>query len=326
MWKPRQARRLPVFSALIAGSALALAVPAVTTTASAATGAVARPHPVLQQGYGGAVKPNKLGELDCNGFSPIQHSVKLDLACADPHGSDGGRFLDHGHYIGHDEPSMRFLSSRRGSGSNFSMNETLPRDPAALPTVKTPGKDVTHWFELSIAPWISTTVCDPNSAPLLPCTPRSDKNAPRGRYLGGGQGFVELQFYPPGFAPFEDATSCDDAHWCFVSVWERPTEPGPYIRHHEPLTFTAVEEALAWYDDERANIVSAAVKGIEMGPPDVSTFAIASVPAGVRVPIRVVGTGPGELASSLTIFTAEAAALGDADDTFAFFFDPGILQ
>jgi succinate dehydrogenase / fumarate reductase, flavoprotein subunit len=32
----------------------------------------------------------------------------------------------------------------------------------------------------------------------------------------------------------------DDAHWCFVSVWERPTVPGPYIRHNEPLTFTAV--------------------------------------------------------------------------------------
>ena len=42
MWKPRQARRLPVLSALIAGSALALAVPALATTASAATGAIAR--------------------------------------------------------------------------------------------------------------------------------------------------------------------------------------------------------------------------------------------------------------------------------------------
>ncbi len=109
---------------------------------------------------------------------------------------------------------MRFVSNRRGSGSNFSITENLPRDPVALPTVKTPGKDVTHWFELTIAPWFSTTVCDPNSAPLLPCTPRSDENAPHGRYLGGGQGFVELQFYPPGFAPFEDATSCDDTHWC----------------------------------------------------------------------------------------------------------------
>ena len=61
MWKPRQARRLPVFSALIAGSALALAVPALTTTASAATGAVARPHPVLQQGYGGGGEAQQAG-------------------------------------------------------------------------------------------------------------------------------------------------------------------------------------------------------------------------------------------------------------------------
>jgi hypothetical protein len=209
----RQARRPGVLPVLIAGSAIALAVPALTTTASAATGAAARPRPVLHEAAHG-VTPNAMGELDCNGFSPIQRSVKLDLACADPRGSDGGRFLDHGHYIGHDEPSMRFLSTRRGSGNNFTITENLPRDPKALPTVKTPGKDVTHWFELTVAPWFSTTVCDPNSAPLLPCTPRSDKNAPNGRYLGGGQGFVELQFYPPGFAPFDDATSCDDTHWC----------------------------------------------------------------------------------------------------------------
>jgi succinate dehydrogenase / fumarate reductase flavoprotein subunit len=32
----------------------------------------------------------------------------------------------------------------------------------------------------------------------------------------------------------------DDANFCFVSVWERPAPPGPYIRHYEPLNFTAV--------------------------------------------------------------------------------------
>lgn len=32
----------------------------------------------------------------------------------------------------------------------------------------------------------------------------------------------------------------DDANWCFVSAWERPARPGPYIRHAEPLNFTAV--------------------------------------------------------------------------------------
>jgi hypothetical protein len=216
MWMFRQARRLPVFSVLIAGSAIAMAVPALTTTASAATGAAARPRPVgavVHQATHG-VKPNGTGELDCNGFSPIQRPVKLDLPCADPRGSDGGRFVDHGHYIGHDEPSMRFLSTRSGSGNDFSITENLPRDPKALPTVTTPGKDVTHWFELTVAPWFSTDVCDPNSAPLLPCTAGSDKNAPHGNYPGGGQAFVELQFYAPGFAPFVDATSCDDTHWC----------------------------------------------------------------------------------------------------------------
>src|SRR6516162_1020001 len=94
----RHARRLGVFPVLIAGSAIALAVPALTTTASAAAGAAARPRPALHEAAHG-VRPNVMGELDCNGFSPIQRSVKLDLACADPRGSDEGRFLDHGHYI-----------------------------------------------------------------------------------------------------------------------------------------------------------------------------------------------------------------------------------
>jgi hypothetical protein len=80
--------------------------------------------------------------------------------------------------------------------------------------VRTPGHDVTHTFELTIAPWFSITVWDPDSTPLLPCTPESDANAPHGSYPGAGAAFVELQFYPPGFAPFTDNISCDDAHWC----------------------------------------------------------------------------------------------------------------
>ncbi|HEY3765619.1 MAG TPA: hypothetical protein VGL44_10725, partial [Gaiellales bacterium] len=30
------------------------------------------------------VRPNAVGELDCNGFSPIQRSVKPTMLCADP--------------------------------------------------------------------------------------------------------------------------------------------------------------------------------------------------------------------------------------------------
>jgi hypothetical protein len=174
-----------------------------------------RPAPTVSQASA-LVQPNKVGMLDCSGLSPIQRPAKMGMMCIDARGSkaDGGRFEDNGHYIGHDEPSIRFISSAKGSGRNFTVNETLPQDPAALPTVKTPGKDVTHMFELTIAPWFSTTVCDPNSAPLTPCTPGSDANAPKGPDPGAGAAFVELQFYPPGDAPFQDDISCDATHWC----------------------------------------------------------------------------------------------------------------
>jgi hypothetical protein len=56
-------------------------------------------------------------------------------------------------------------------------------------------------------------ICDPQSYPILPCRPRSDANAPTARYPGGGSAFMELQFYPPGFAPWADAPSFDNSHW-----------------------------------------------------------------------------------------------------------------
>jgi hypothetical protein len=179
---------------------LALLVPAISSASSGSPRSVVRPRAV--------------GGLDCNGLSPIQRPARVGMMCADPRGSDAGRFEENGHYIGHDEPSMRFLSSQPGSGNNVTFRERLPVEPAAAPTVAHPGTDVTHTFELSIAPWYSMEVCDPNSAPLLPCTPRSDANAPNGRYLGGGSAFVELQFYPPGFGPFVDNISCDNQQWC----------------------------------------------------------------------------------------------------------------
>jgi hypothetical protein len=169
-----------------------------------------------------AFKIPKRGFLDCNGFSRRQRAIKHSLACADIGGKPGisndwvwnSRFHDNGHYIGHDEPDMTFLSSAPGSGNDVSWSETLPRDPSALPTVAHPGSDVTHWFELSIAPWFSMAMCDGNSYPQSSCAPKSDANAPRADYNGGGSAFMEMQFYPPGFAPFADSISCDNTHWC----------------------------------------------------------------------------------------------------------------
>ena len=127
--------------------ALAVLFMVVTLIAGLST-ATARAAPTANPG----VHPNKVGGLDCNGLSPVQHPVKRVLQCADPRGSDEGRFEDNGRYIGHDEPSVRFLSNQPGSGSNYSMTERLPVEPRALPTVRHPGRDVTHTFELTVAP------------------------------------------------------------------------------------------------------------------------------------------------------------------------------
>jgi hypothetical protein len=170
---------------------------------------------------GSGVAPNAVGALDCNGLSPIQKAVKLHSICSDPRSIENGvpaRFEDNGKYIGHDEPSARFLSDRPGSANNVTWNETLPRDPVAVPTVATPGSDVTHWFELSIAPWFGMALCDPYSYPQTACKPNSDTNAPHNAPTfdkgGGGSSFLEVQFYPPGFAPFAENISCDNSHWC----------------------------------------------------------------------------------------------------------------
>ena len=156
----------------------------------------------------GGVRPRAMGELDCNGWSKIEKpAASHKLLCTDIRGIHGhySRFYDNGHYIGHDEPSIRFLSNRPGSGNDVTFTETLPRDPKAMPGNNHPGHDVTHWFELSVAPWFGMTIRDPNSYPQTKCTPNSDNNAPHGTFPGGGAAFMEMQFYPPGFAPFSDS-------------------------------------------------------------------------------------------------------------------------
>lgn len=202
-----------------AGARSRVRVALVSLSAAAALFAVVVP---AQASAAASYRPHKYGALDCNGFSRVQHSVKPTALCTDVHGiagvnnynNWGGHFYDNGHYIGHDEPDMTFLSSAPGSGNDVTWTETLPKDPSTAPTVNTPGSDVAHWFELSAAPWFSMALCNPNSYPMRPCTPQSDKNAPHGTFPGGGSSFLETQFYPPGFAPFVDGVSCDNTHWC----------------------------------------------------------------------------------------------------------------
>jgi hypothetical protein len=68
-------------------------------------------------------------------------------------------------------------------------------------------------------------LCDNQSAPEythVPCTPNSDTNIfdgtnPAGAdYIGKhpGTAFLELQFYPPGWASWPAGVSCDSTQWC----------------------------------------------------------------------------------------------------------------
>jgi hypothetical protein len=150
------------------------------------------------------------GGLDCNGFSPISKNVKTYMACTDLHGANGGRFYDNGWYIGHDEPTVQFLSSRPNSGNNLVWSITLP-ERGPIPTQS--GTKVAN-FELTPAIWFSLALCDSNSYPQNRCIPDSDSNTGTGLSTDAGSAVLELQFYPPGWPPFITQVSCDNTHWC----------------------------------------------------------------------------------------------------------------
>jgi hypothetical protein len=128
-----------------------------------------------------------------------------------------------GEYTGHDEPSLLFYSGAAGSGNNQRYRMVVPQDPPILPTQD--GTGGTFNFQDRIAFWFGMDLCDNQSAPEFthaPCTPNSDTNIFDGAdptkpdYIGHhpGTAFLELQFYPPGWAPFQDAISCDATQWC----------------------------------------------------------------------------------------------------------------
>ena len=154
--------------------------------------------------------------LDCNGFSSEYAALKpgMKALCTDPFASTNGtpsRFTDNGWYVGHDEPSVKFLSNAPKSANTMTYYMQLAVDPAAKPT--TDGR-VSDYAELSPAPWYGLPICDPHSYPQNGCTADSDSNTGLGASTDAGSAFMELQFYPPGFGPFNDAVSCDQTHYC----------------------------------------------------------------------------------------------------------------
>jgi hypothetical protein len=152
------------------------------------------------------------------------HSEKLLCTEGSPLCAEAADALGYeGRYTGHDEPSLLFYSGTPGSGNNSNYRVVVPKDPPTLP--KQDGTGGTFNFQDRIAFWFGMDLCDNQSAPLFtqdPCTPNSDANIFDGAdpnqpdYIGyhPGTAFLELQFYPPGWAPFLNAISCDATQWC----------------------------------------------------------------------------------------------------------------
>ncbi len=134
-----------------------------------------------------------------------------------------------GAYTGHDEPSVLFYSGRAGSGNNDFYRMTLPKDPPTRPVQS--GTGGTDNFQLHPAFWFGMAMCDDQSAPnpggssfgpTVPCTPDSNANvfnssdptSPSYIGLHPGAAFMEMQFYPPGWAPWPAGNSCAATKWC----------------------------------------------------------------------------------------------------------------
>ena len=130
---------------------------------------------------------------------------------------DSEKVFGEGSYVGHDEPSNLFYSNVPGSGNQMRYQLTLPKDPSPSAPLS-PGKSFN--FELHPAFWFGMAMCDTQSFPeLLPnCKPDSDSNIvdPAISAFHPGVAFMEMQFYPPGWAFFPQAggISCDSTKWC----------------------------------------------------------------------------------------------------------------
>jgi hypothetical protein len=151
--------------------------------------------------------------------STLRCSRATAALCAEANDSLGYR----GAYTGHDEPSLLFYSNAAGSGNSNLYRLTIPNDPPVMPNQA--GTAGTWNFQLHPAFWLGMALCDNQSAPEFthaPCVADSDSNIFDGTdpntadYIGHhpGTAFLEVQFYPPGWAPWPPGVSCDPKQWC----------------------------------------------------------------------------------------------------------------
>jgi hypothetical protein len=258
-----------------------------------------------------AVKPNPVNQLDCNGYSTKYKALNpgMKAHCTDPLRTHtvkydgkkvirGYRFKDNGHYIGHDEPSVKFISHAAGSGNTMTYFTKLPVDPKKAPTAN---GSVTKYAELSVAPWFGLPMCDPNSYPQNPCKPDSDSNSglisdPN----AAGSAFMELQFYPPGFAPFPDNVSCTRQQWCAAVTIDSLESEFNFVNLNpaceEPVNFAYLQRngvPAGPPSPQLANLATDTpnAQTLKMNPGDVLKVSISDPAAGFTTRITDMTTG-----------------------------------
>jgi hypothetical protein len=176
-----------------------------------------------------------------------------------------------GNYTGHDEPSVLFYSDRQGSGNSNTWNLRLPHESPVLPTQD--GDGGTWNFQQRIAFWFGMALCESESYPTPgePCTPDTDANikddpdptSPNWIGNHAGTGFLELQFYPPGWTPFVVGTSCDPTQWCAAMA---------VFGLSDSLTEINNEACLGSAGEEWANFAFITKSGVPQSPPDPLSF------------------------------------------------------
>jgi hypothetical protein len=233
--------------------------------------------------------PARRGTLDCNGFSPVQKPL-AHFPCAEIAGREKHGFEDNGHYVGHDEPALNFISHSPGSGSSSKYVMHLPKEPTYPPDGTVSGP---VWsFQTRIADWFGMVLCDnqsyPEGSPV--CTKNSDTNIqvpPQADHAGTA--YLEVQFYPPGDPPFISNISCDPTKWCAsVAIFSLQASYG----------FGAENDNCI----EPANFAFLQMDGVPTGPPgpDQATAATFTPNAqtlkmsqGDTVILSIFDTGPG---------------------------------
>jgi hypothetical protein len=217
-------------------------------------------------------------------------TVPRSVSCA-----DNGMFCTEAYdsigygskYTGHDEPSLLFYSNTPGSGNTMVYLMQLPTDPPQLP--KQDGTGGTFNFQIHPTFWVGMAMCDDQSAPNpggskvagpnIPCTPDSDSNifdsatlsAPNymGKHPGGA--FMEMQFYPPGWAPFIIGISCDPTRWCSALTIDSFSE-----NENTGADQNAACQAAALGGIEYVNFAFITKSGVPVGPPSPLLFTDAT--------------------------------------------------